>query len=109
MGRLAVPPPHQGREAPDVPSRSDALKLFPERPEGAGDEDRVFQGRDGGSISNNFNRAWNESRKQPGLEWLRVHGLQRMERATGIERAEGSPFPRRRSKLRARGSRSCVL
>ena len=58
-----------------VPLSPEALKLLPERPEGSRDEDRVFRGRDGGSISNNFNRAWNKSRKQAGLNWFRVHDL----------------------------------
>jgi integrase len=72
-----------------VPLSPEAQKLLPVRPEGAGDEDLVFRGRDGGSLSNNFNRAWNKSRKDAGLEWLRVHDL-RHEAASRFIEAGGT-------------------
>lgn len=58
-----------------VPLTAQALSLLPARPEGAPDDDLVFLGRDGGSIRNNFDRAWRQAREDAELPWLRVHDL----------------------------------
>lgn len=72
-----------------VPLSIEGQNLLPTRPEGATDEDLVFRGRDGGSLSNNFNRSWNKSRKQAGIDWFRVHDL-RHEAASRFIEAGGT-------------------
>jgi integrase len=72
-----------------VPLSPDAQNLIPLRPAGSGDDDLVFRGRDGGSLSNNFNRSWNVARHQAGLDWFRVHDL-RHEAASRFIEAGGT-------------------
>jgi integrase len=58
-----------------IPLSSEAIRLLPERPSNATDDDLVFRGREGGAVGNNLDRAWRAAREQAGLRWLRIHDL----------------------------------
>jgi integrase len=73
----------------EIPLSPEAMALLPERQPGAGDEDLVFLGRDGGTLRNNLDRASKAAREGAGLRWLRVHDL-RHEAASRFLEAGGT-------------------
>lgn len=72
-----------------VPLSPEALRLLPDRPADAKDEDLVFRGREGGAVGHNLDRAWRAARTKAGVSWLRVHDL-RHESASRFLEAGGT-------------------